>query len=153
MEHNIIVLMTTKNRPNYFKKALALNADKKYNALSQYWLGEISYMRKDYLTAIDTWKAFQLNEGAINLKEYDLSNYNIGYAYFKQKNKTDYENANIAFRKFLLTKNVYDSKKIADATIRTADSYFMNSVYPQALENYNKAIQASDSTVHNKYYL
>lgn len=132
---------------NYFKKSLALNADKAYNALSQYWLGEISYIRKDYLTAIDTWKAFQLNEGAINLKEYDLSNYNIGYAYFKQKNKIDYENANIAFRKFLLTKNLYDSKKIADATIRTADSYFMTSVYPQALENYNKAIQLNEIDV------
>jgi hypothetical protein len=54
---------------------------------------------------------FQLNEGSFSLKEYDLSNYNIGYAYFQQKNKKDYENANIAFRKFLLTKNSYDAKK------------------------------------------
>lgn len=124
----------------YFRKSLTVNFDKTYNALSQYWLGEISYIKKDYVTAIETWKNFQLNEGAFSLKEYDLSNYNIGYAYFQQKNKKDYENANISFRKFLLTKNTYDTKKIADANIRTADSYFMNNIYPQAADYYETAI-------------
>ena len=124
----------------HFKKSMTVNSDKSFNALSHYWLGEISYIKKDYVTAIETWKTFQLNEGAIALKEYDLSNYNIGYAYFQLKNKKDYENANIAFRKFLLTKNSYDTKKIADANIRTADSYFMNAVYPQAADYYETAI-------------
>lgn len=124
----------------YFNKSLSVNFDKTYNALSQYWLGEISYIKKDYNTAIQIWKNFQLNEGAFSLPEYDLSNYNIGYAYFKQKNKKDYENANIAFRKFLLTKNKYDVKKITDANIRTADSYFMTNVYPQAADYYETAI-------------
>ena len=124
----------------YFNKSIAVNFDKTYNALSQYWLGEISYIKKDYVTAIQTWKNFQLNEGAFSLKEYDLSNYNIGYAYFQQKNKKDYENANISFRKFLLTKNAYELRKIADANIRTADSYFMNNVYPQAADYYETAI-------------
>ncbi|MCD6017159.1 MAG: hypothetical protein K0S53_280 [Bacteroidetes bacterium] len=124
----------------YFKKSLAVNFDKMFNALSQYWLGEISYIKKDYITAIETWKSFQLNEGAFALREYDLSNYNIGYAYFQQKNKSDYENANISFRKFLLSKNGYDVKKIADANIRTADSYFMNNIYPQAADYYETAI-------------
>ena len=124
----------------YFKKAMAVNADKTYNALSEYWLGEISYIKKDYATAIDIWKNFQLNEGAFSLKEYDESNYNIGYAYFQLKNKKDYENANIAFRKFLISKSSTDKRKIADANIRTADSYFMNAVYPQAADHYETAI-------------
>jgi tetratricopeptide (TPR) repeat protein len=124
----------------YFSKSLSVNFDKNYNALSQYWLGEISYIKKDYITAIEKWKKFQLMEGTFGMTEYDLSNYNIGYAYFQQKNKKDYENANISFRKFLLTKNKYDSKKIADANIRTADSYFMNNVYLQAADYYETAI-------------
>jgi tetratricopeptide (TPR) repeat protein len=124
----------------FFKKSMAVNIDKTYNALSQYWLGEISYLKKDYVTAIDIWKGFQLNEGAFALREYELSNYNIGYAYFQQKNKSAYENANISFRKFLLSKNTFDSRKIADANIRTADSYFMNHVYPQAADYYETAI-------------
>ena len=124
----------------YFKKSLSINFDKTYNALSLYWLGEISYIKKDYITALETWKSFQLNEGAFSLKEYELSNYNIGYAYFQQKNKKDYENANISFRKFLLSKNKYDLKKIADANVRTADSYFMTNIYPQAADYYETAI-------------
>lgn len=124
----------------YFKKSLAVNFDKTYNALSQYWLGEISYIKKDFLTSLEAWKAFQLNEGSFSLKEYDLSNYNIGYAYFQQKNKKDYENANISFRKFLMSKNKYDVVKVADANIRTADSYFMTNVYPQAADYYEIAI-------------
>ena len=125
----------------YFKKSLTVNFDKTYNALSQYWLGEISYIKKDYATAIERWKAFQLIEGAFSLKEYELSNYNIGYAYFQQKNKKDFENANLSFRKFLLSKTTHDSKKVADATIRAADSYFMNNVYPQAADYYQSAIE------------
>lgn len=136
----------------YFNKSISVNFDKTYNALSQYWLGEISYIKKDYATAIRIWKEFQLNEGAFSLKEYDLSNYNIGYAYFQQKNKKDYENANIAFRKFLLTKNQYDAKKIADANVRAADSYFMNNVYPQAAELYETAIALNQLDVDYSIY-
>ncbi|MBS1637049.1 MAG: tetratricopeptide repeat protein [Bacteroidetes bacterium] len=124
----------------YFKKSLRINFDKTYNALSLYWLGEISYQRKDYSTAIETWKSFQINEGAFSLKEYDLSNYNIGYAYFQQKGKDNFANANIAFRKFLLTKQTYDVHKIADANVRTADCYFMTGDYAQAADRYETAI-------------
>lgn len=122
----------------YFKKSLTVNTDKTYNALSQYWLGQISYIKKDYATAVDIWKSFQLNEGAFSLKEYELSNYNIGYAYFQQKN--DYENANLSFRKFLLSKVQFEPQKIADAHVRTADSYFMQKIYPQAADYYKSAI-------------
>lgn len=124
----------------YFKKAITVNADKTYNALSQYWLGEISYMKKDFAAAIETWKSFQLNEGAFSLKEYDLSNYNIGYAYFQLKNNKDYENANISFRKYLLSKNLNDAKRVADANIRTADTYFMNNSYSSAADYYETGI-------------
>lgn len=124
-----------------FKKSLQQNADLKLNALNQYWLGEISYIRKDYSTSIDLWKKFQLMNGASQLTEYDLSNYALGYSYFQRKEKEDYTNANISFRKFLLTKNVYDENKIIDARIRIGDSYFMNRDYAQASENYNLAIE------------
>lgn len=124
-----------------FKKALAQNADMKWNCLSQYWLGEIYFLRKDYTTAIDAWKKFQVMQGATQLQEYDLSNYNMAYAYFERKEKDDYTNANISFRKFLLTQNEYDEKKIADANIRAADCYFMNRDFAQASGYYKKAIE------------
>lgn len=128
------------NAEKEFKKSLSQNSDLKLNALNQYWLGEISYIRKDFSTAIDTWKKFQTMQGAVQLQEYDLSNYALGYTYFQRKEKDDYTNANISFRKFLLSKNKYDENKIADATIRTADCYFMNRDFAQASEHYKIAI-------------
>lgn len=123
-----------------FKKSLAQNSDLTLNSLNQYWLGEVSYNRKDYSTAIELWKKFLVMEGSISLPEYDLVNYNIGYAYFQRKEKDDYTNANIAFRKYLLSKNLTDLNKKADANLRAADSYFMNRVFVQASDLYTEAI-------------
>ncbi len=134
------------NNSNYdeaekqFKKSLAQNSDLHLNSLSQYWLGEVSYNRKDYATAMELWKKFLVMEGSISLPEYDLVNYNIGYAYFQRKEKDDYTNANISFRKYLLSKNLTDLNKKADANLRGADCYFMNRSFAQAIEMYNEAI-------------
>ncbi len=128
------------NAEKQFKKSQQQNSDLNLNALNQYWLAEISYIRKDYSTSIEKWKIFQTLNGAVQLKEYDLSNYAIGYAYFQRKEEKDYTEAGISFRKFLLTKNKYEEKKIADATIRIADCYFMTRDFLQGSEYYETAI-------------
>lgn len=140
------------NAEKQFKKSLLQNSDMKLNSLNQYWLSEISYIRKDYSTAIDGWKKFQVTQGASQLVEYDLSNYALGYAYFQRKEADDYTNANISFRKFLLTKNTYDEHKISDANIRTADCYFMNRDFTQASEYYKIAISMGKTDVDYAIY-
>jgi TolA-binding protein len=140
------------NAEKQFKKSLAQNSDMKLNSLNQYWLGEISYLRKDYTTAIETWKKFQVTQGATMLNEYDLSNYALGYAYFQRKEKEDYTSANISFRKFLLTRNKYDENKVADANIRTADAYFMNRDFGQASDYYKAAIAMNKVDVDYSLY-
>jgi tetratricopeptide (TPR) repeat protein len=123
-----------------FKKSFAQNSDPRLNALNLYWLGEVAYVKHDYTNAIAIWKKFQVTDGSLSLQEYDLSNYALGYAYFQRKESGDYGEANVAFRKFLLSTNKYDEKKIADANIRAADCYFMNRDFAQASEYYKKAI-------------
>lgn len=140
------------NAEKQFRKSLVQNVDMKLNALNQYWLAEISYLRKDYTTAIDAWKKFQVTQGATMLAEYDLSNYAIGYAYFQRKEQGDYTNANISFRKFLLSKNKYDENKVADANIRAADAYFMNRDFSQASEYYKTAISLNKVDVDYALY-
>jgi TolA-binding protein len=140
------------NAEKQFRKSLAQNSDPKLNALNQYWLGEIYYLRKDYSTAIDTWKKFQLTEGAAQLPEYELSNYALGYAYFQRKQKDDYTNANIAFRKFLMTGAKDDENKVVDANIRTADCYFMNRDFAQASDYYRAAIGMNKLDVDYSLY-
>lgn len=140
------------NAEKQFKKSLAQNSDFKLNGLCQYWLGEISYNRKDYTTAINAWKAFQVMDGAVQLKEYMLSDYALGYAYFLRKENGDYTSANISFRKFLLNKIGQDETKVNDAIIRVADSYFMNNDYLQAGEYYKQAIDANKMDVDYALY-
>ncbi len=145
------------NASKQFTKAISVDVDKKVNALAKYWLGEISYQRKDYTTAIETWKAFQLMQNAPQLKEYEKSNYNIGYAYFQRKEKGDYAEANIAFRKFLLNKDQDDLMKVADANVRAADCYFMtatssNGYYAQASALYETALLMNKVDVDYSYY-
>jgi TolA-binding protein len=140
------------NAEKQFKKSLAQNSDPRLNAQNLYWLGEINYLRKDYNTAIDYWKRFQVTEGAVQLDEYELSNYALGYAYFHRKGKDDYSNANISFRKFLMSGNKFDENKIIDARIRTADCYFMNRDFIQASENYRVAIAANKLDVDYSLY-
>jgi tetratricopeptide (TPR) repeat protein len=141
------------NNANYdiaekqFQKSLAQNTDPALNSLNQYWLGEISYIRKDFSTAIQTWTKFLTMEGSIALPEYEQVNYNIGYAYFQRKQKDDYTNANLAFRKFLLSNKVNDINKKADANLRAADCHFMNKNFLLAIDYYSEAINLNKMEV------
>lgn len=62
-------------------------------------------------------------------------NYNLGYAYFKNKN---YEQAQTYFEKY--TKNPEENNLLHDAYIRLGDSQFALGTYWPAMEAYNKAL-------------
>ncbi len=121
----------------YFTKAVNLNTDALIAAEAKYWMGEVYYQKREYNNALTCWKEFLLMPGAINLKEFELANYNIAYSFFMNKN---YEEANIAFRKFLLSKKTDDVLKMADAQVRTADCYFIKENWASASEYYETAI-------------
>jgi tetratricopeptide (TPR) repeat protein len=120
----------------YFNYCFRLNVEPALSALSKYWLGELSYQGKAYNNAIDSWEAFQEMPGSVNLKEYDIANYNIGYALFMNKN---YADAGISFRKYLMSKKLDDALKAADANVRTADCYFMQKNFASAADYYETA--------------
>lgn len=140
------------NAEAQFKKAMAINADKLYNSLSSYWLGEISYQRKDYSTAIEIWKNFLLQPNNVNLNEFEKTHYNLAYAYFQRKEKGDYAAANIEFRKYIMNKSGDDLNKTSDANVRAADCYFMNRDFHQAADYYETAIALNKVDVDYSYY-
>jgi len=133
----------------YFNLTFRLNTDPVITAQSKYWLGELSYQNKAYNNAAEAWGAFQLMSGSFNLKEYDLANYNIGYAYFMNKNYTE---AGVSFRKYLLSKNLNDAVKAADANVRTADCYFMTKTFNSAADYYETAIALNKIDVDYSMY-
>lgn len=145
-----------------FDKSLKYRVDKTLAALAVYWKGEAWYRKaerhnrehgaykKDYLQqAVDNYTAFQSEPGAFNLPEYNTANYNTGYAYFqlagstnnKEQQKNLYREANLWFRKYITLKEKdQKDKKLADAYVRTGDTYFMVSDFQGAEQAYTSAI-------------
>ncbi|MDQ3191520.1 MAG: tetratricopeptide repeat protein [Bacteroidota bacterium] len=120
----------------HFDKALTYQLDKNINAQSYYWKAEAQYHQRKYDQAITSYQTFLFEPGAAALPEYFAANYNLGYAYFKQKN---YPAAISWFRKYTGVTPVDDNKKLNDALLRIADSYFITKNYDDAVEYYGKA--------------
>jgi len=133
----------------YFNYVFRLNVDPVLTAQSKYWLGELSYQGKAYNNAIDAWETFQEMPGSFNLKEYDVANYNIGYALFMNKN---YPEAGVSFRKYLMSKKLDDPMKAADANVRTADCYFMQKNFASAADYYETAMALNKIDVDYAIY-
>ncbi len=135
----------------YFNKTKKVSQESIFTTFAQYWLGEIYYQNKDYSNSIDAWKKFQLLPFAPSMKEYEISNYNIGYAYLKRQNEGDINEAAISFAKFA-NSNTTDYAKKADASIRAGDCFFMLQNLSMAIEYYNKAIQLDKLEVDYALY-
>ncbi|MBK8805492.1 MAG: tetratricopeptide repeat protein [Bacteroidales bacterium] len=121
-----------------FDKSLKFSIyDKNMTAMTYYWKGEAFYRINNYKASQANFDTFLLSPGAINTSHYDLTHYNLAYAYFKNE---EYEEAANWFRKYTeLTKNK-KSKIIADAYNRIGDSYFMVRKYDQAVKYYKMAV-------------
>ncbi|MCK9616662.1 MAG: tetratricopeptide repeat protein [Lentimicrobiaceae bacterium] len=123
-----------------FKKSLTYNLNKGLTASARYWLGESYYRLSDFEQALSNYRSFMLLPSAYQSKYYNLANYNIAYI---QLNKKNYKEALTGFRKFLVAKSKEEPTVIADAQLRTADCYFANKQYLEAIEYYDKALNSS----------
>lgn len=125
----------------FFDKSLEY---KKHNetikSLALYWKADALYRQKRFKRAIDVYKQFLTERGALDLEEYGLAHYNLGYAYFKQKS---YDEAGKWFRKYILhAKDNTESKMLCDAYNRLGDCYFIKSEFAPALQYYSQAAEA-----------
>jgi tetratricopeptide (TPR) repeat protein len=111
--------------------------DRALRALCYYWKGEAWYRMKDYEQALEFYQNFLQSDGAIEMEEYAVAHYNIGYTEFKKEN---FQEALNWFKRF---ENLYKGKNkriLGDAYSRIGDMYFMDASYSQAIEYYDKAI-------------
>ncbi|WP_066224795.1 tetratricopeptide repeat protein [Formosa haliotis] len=119
----------------FFENALKENINQEYTARANFWKGECNYNLGNYAESVLDFKAFKQFAGS-DSEESKVVDYNLGYAYFKQK---DYNQATAHFSAF--TQNyTEDQIKLNDAFLRLGDGYFVSS-------NYNKAIEAYDSAI------
>ncbi|WP_300669590.1 tetratricopeptide repeat protein [Soonwooa sp.] len=127
----------------YFKQSLQYNLNKEFAKKAQYWLGQTYYQKGDYRSAIIAYLKLE-NETAENFPEREQLDYDLGYAYFKNKN---FESAQEHFKEYLRFPR---PEFKADAELRLADTYYADNKLNEAIDIYNKADGAADYILFQK---
>lgn len=109
-----------------------------------YWKGEAYYRLGDYAEALNYYNQFLNSSGAPSVDEFETANYNIAYCYF---NLNNYNEAITWFKRYVSVMKEARTNQVADSYNRIGDSYFMNSTYWTAAENYDKAISIGKADV------
>jgi tetratricopeptide (TPR) repeat protein len=120
-----------------FKKSITNQRNEKITARATFWKGETEYVLDNFNEALLSFKQFEGFAEAKTTPEYKNINYNIAYAYFKQK---EYEQAGNYFQKFI-DGNKEDKVRLNDSYLRLGDSRFVSAKYWPAMDAYNKAIE------------
>jgi tetratricopeptide (TPR) repeat protein len=103
-----------------------------------YWRGEAWYRLGIFDNAIADYQQFMGIPGSMQLKEYNLVRYNLGYSLFNQK---DYTGALNHFKQFETSVTTAGPDIIADTKNRIADCYYITTNYPMAISYYDKVIE------------
>ena len=131
------------NEENYalakenFENSLTVTTDDLTSAQATYWKGETNYRLHNFIEAIKDFKSFMNKSSASKTTEFNEVNYNLGYAYFKQK---EFDNAIYQFKKYINKSNTDPIKK-NDSYLRIGDSYFITRDYNNTITYYNMAIE------------
>jgi TolA-binding protein len=129
------------NALSMFLRSEKFNEDNEIAALGRYWKAEAMYELRKFGESVKTFEEFLKMPDADKTGVYNFANYALAYAAFEDEK---YSKAANYFEKFLAG-NDKDQKTVDDATIRLADSYFVNKNYPDALANYNTIIKRKTS--------
>lgn len=128
-----------KNAISAFEKSLIYPIDSKITAESNFWIAESNFYLKNYTKAISMYKSFIATPGANVTTLRAVAHYNLGYAYMATGTKDN--NLIIeAFRSYLEMKQT-NKQKTADATMRVADQYYVQSKNEEAITYYKKVIE------------
>lgn len=119
-----------------FEKALSQRRNPRYTALATFWKAESDFNLRNHQEALIGYREFAGMKGAQESSERENLDYNIAYAFFKQRN---YQRAIEYFNRYVRD-DQKDRSRRTDAYVRLGDSYFVESEYWPAMEAYNQAI-------------
>ncbi len=122
-----------------FENSLTVSSDANFTARATFWKGESNYRLNNFIDALSDFKGFSSNYAAPKTTEFEHINYNMAYAYFKQK---EYAKAAEEFKRYV-RKNSDDAIRRNDSYLRIGDGYFVNRNYSNAIIYYNKAIETN----------
>ncbi|MGB0896771.1 MAG: tetratricopeptide repeat protein [Flavobacteriaceae bacterium] len=118
-----------------FKTVINEPKTAKFTTRALYWKAECEYLLNNYNDAVITYKQFAMQDSLATFVEAKNLNYQLGYAYFKQK---DYPQAITHFKNYTISEQD-DKVRLNDAYLRLGDSYFVTADYWKAMETYNVA--------------
>mgnify|MGYP006195061245 CR=1 FL=1 len=121
---------------SFFDKSMKESQDPNFEARATYWKAESDYNLNRIREAIVGYREFAGMSGAAGTKEMENLDYNLAYAYFKQK---EYGQAVDYFNRYA-NSSAKDKQRRNDALTRLGDTYFVTSKYWPAIEAYDKAI-------------
>ena len=124
------------NGISMFLRSINNAVDDETEALAEYWMAEAMYEVRKYGESLEHFEKFLANPAAKKTDVFNYANYALGYSAFRNEN---YGKAAIYFERFLRG-NERDQNTIKDATLRLADSYFVDKSYEKAMQQYNKII-------------
>ena len=110
--------------------------DPEFSAKAKYWSADAAYRLKNFNAAIASFKEFLAAPANVNQEMKNDAYYNLGYAYLYKGDSTA---ANESFRTFVVSSSK-DKRKLADANMRIADTYYMRKENDLALKYYGDAL-------------
>jgi TolA-binding protein len=114
----------------------------KYNrpvrARAIYWRGEAWYRLGQYEKAKADYELFMGIPGSMQLSEYNLVRYNLGYSLFNMK---EYSGALNHLKTFETGATNVKPEVLIDTRNRIADCYYITTNYAMAISYYNKVIE------------
>ena len=124
-----------------FQKSLSVNANDRISALANFWLGETAYQQGQLSEAYEHYRKFLFKGESKRTPYYALAYYNMGYSLFEQGK---YDQALPYFKRYLeLEKEMTADARYYDAILRTADTYFAQKQYKDAVQYYERIIKAN----------
>jgi tetratricopeptide (TPR) repeat protein len=133
---------------NTFKLVEKYPINPQFSAQAIFWSADASYQLNNFQGAINGYRNYLSMPGATSEALKSDAYYNIGYANLL---KGDTISAIESFRTYTQGKPA-DRKKLADAYMRLADSYFMRRENQAAVQNYDLALQLNVSNADQALY-
>ena len=122
-------------------KSLEQNYDPEIRAASYFLKGEAYSIAQRWDDAANSYAAVFRTSNANKTDYYVKSRYGIGYAYYNNK---QYDKAQTHFKAYINDNAVRDNNpNLMDATIRLADTYYVEKSYNQALGLYDKVLASN----------
>lgn len=116
--------------------------DQQIKALAHFWKAEIALRQNKTDIAITNLNAYlNANAPASGEANAQTASYNLGYSLLK---KEDYANALKHFENAQKTSGPNSQRIANDATLRSADCYYMLKDFPKAIAGYDKIISANE---------